>query len=710
MDGLKRILSLLVFASSLFAAKEFETRPTSGNIDWGRIRADAAVRRYWQQKLGLDQSAAPLAIQRALADQGNIAVVEDDGTILPPINRFDLENKSLRFTLGSDGTYRVAPGAAAFDSATAQSGTRLTLGDDDSVEVPLGFAFPFFAQTYTSVYVNSDGNLTFTRGDRSQNDRDLVRLVTGPPRVAPYLKDLNPGEGGRITVVNQPDRVIVSWLAVPLCCSPDIASPVPTQTFQVVLFTNGTIDFIYGTTLGATFCSAGNGCSLVVGLSPGPNAAPFSVVDLTAQTGAQSFGGTFAESFTLTEVESDTAAGYRFYSTHEDAYDYVLLWLDFPYTLPNNAFAYELNVSNDITGIGLTTGDAGREFGSSGHLKSFLNMGQLAQYPSDPAQVFFGENSTLSILGQENGHRWLANMLYPIATNAVSPILLGRDNEHWSFFFNSEASVMEGNAIRDNGDGTFTTTEAVKRYSMLDQYVMGLRAPEEVSPSFVVTNLGSTSGHVPGSPPQVGVTFRGTKLPVTIDQVIQANGPRLPPAAMAPKDSNFAFVLVTRKGVPPAAGSIAKLETIRAQWEQFWNAATSNRSQAHAALFKAARIKPLPAAVGDSSSNPATLRLASPAPVGGVTFQLQPSCTTVPSVAPSSPVAAGGPGDDLRQGSAAGNHIKRRRRLMVSDLFLQSSNRRSSFPRAVSPGLPDFKPRVSVPGRRQLWGPMDRGL
>ena len=38
----------------------------------------------------------------------------------------------------------------------------------------------------------------------------------------------------------------------------------------------------------------------------------------------------------------------------------------------------------------------------------------------------------------------------------------------------SDASVMEGNDIEDLGGGSFRTVAAVQRYSLLDQYAMGL--------------------------------------------------------------------------------------------------------------------------------------------------------------------------------------------------------------------------------------------
>ena len=107
-------------------------------------------------------------------------------------------------------------------------------------------------------------------------------------------------------------------------------------------------------------------------------------------------------------------------------------------------------------------------------------MGTLTRYPSDPNLVFLGTNSTMGIMGQESGHRWLA--FTPFRDGSVdSTDILGRDLAHWSFFFNSEGSVMEGNKIEDRGPALgntrFLTVEATDTFSPLDEYIMGLIGP-----------------------------------------------------------------------------------------------------------------------------------------------------------------------------------------------------------------------------------------
>jgi hypothetical protein len=114
-----------------------------------------------------------------------------------------------------------------------------------------------------------------------------------------------------------------------------------------------------------------------------------------------------------------------------------------------------------------------------------LDLVELSRKFYDPQTKFLGEDSTVSVLGQEVGHRWLAYLRFSDHNRQSSGALLGRDDSHWSFFFNSDASVMEGNRIQDLGGGMFRTTGAVERYSLLDQYAMGLVRGRTATPADV---------------------------------------------------------------------------------------------------------------------------------------------------------------------------------------------------------------------------------
>jgi len=170
----------------------------------------------------------------------------------------------------------------------------------------------------------------------------------------------------------------------------------------------------------------------------------------------------------------------------------------------------------------------------------------------------------------------LAFLRFRNASGASSDLLLGRDRAHWSFFFDSDASVMEGNDIEDVGGGSFRTVGTVQRYGPLDLYAMGLIGESEMPPLFVVENpTGATQDRE--SSPQTGVTFRGTRHDLTIADVIAAVGRRRPPSSQSPRLFRQAFVYVVSPGRIPDQASLDKLELIRAAWEPFFASATGDR-------------------------------------------------------------------------------------------------------------------------------------
>src|SRR5262249_39817702 len=148
-----------------------------------------------------------------------------------------------------------------------------------------------------------------------------------------------------------------------------------------------------------------------------------------------------------------------------------------------------------------------------------------------------------------------------------STALLGRDQAHWSFFFNSDASVMEGNRIDDLGGGRFRTTAAVQKYSALDQYAMGLLRENDVAPLFYVENPTNVQGGAGAdSAPRVGVTFNGRRRDVLLNDIIEVMGQRQPPAGDGPTVHRQAFVYVVGSGRTAATSATAKIERIRRAW------------------------------------------------------------------------------------------------------------------------------------------------
>jgi hypothetical protein len=143
---------------------------------------------------------------------------------------------------------------------------------------------------------------------------------------------------------------------------------------------------------------------------------------------------------------------------------------------------------------------------------------------------------------------------------------------------------MEGNDIEDLGGGSFRTAGAVRGYSRLDQYAMGLIGPSEVPPFFYVAdpvNLSESKDRE--SSPDEGVTFNGTRRDVLIEDIVAVNGDRQPAAAQSPRVHRQAFVYVVRGG-RAVDGEVAKVDRIRRRFEEFFAAATENRMRVETRL------------------------------------------------------------------------------------------------------------------------------
>jgi hypothetical protein len=498
-------------------------------------------------------SPAPVA-----QDIGEIAVLQDQGDLVAGANQFDIANNGFRFTRNGSGGYTVSKIDATFRSAL---GTRLTLTDDDSAQADLAFSFPFYGGSQTTAFVNSDGNVTFGEADKASTDRSVSRLLTGPPRVSPFLSDLDPSTpSGKVFVNIAADQYTVTW------CTVHAFDSGRTVTAQMTLVPDGTIEFKYQTV---------SVPDAVVGLSPG-RADNFTTMNLNVpdpSSGTGALGERFSESSSVDTI----AVSRKFYQTHPDNYDQILMWTD-QRLLGSGTFAFEQTVANEIRGIGVDLYDQSRDFGSGGRLRSVVVMDFIGKYPDDPNQKFLGENNTLSVMGQEVGHRWLAYLDFRDHTDARSDALLGRDLAHWSFFFNSDASVMEGNQIEDLGGGQFRTTDAVKRYSRLDQYAMGLLPASSVPTFFYVESPVST--HAREDAPQIGVTFSGTRRDVLIDDVIAIVGQRSPPSSESTRVHRQGFILLVSAGRSTDATQVDKLNGIRRAWEPFFSQATEGRMRA----------------------------------------------------------------------------------------------------------------------------------
>ena len=530
-------------------------------------------------------------------DINDIAVIQGDSSIITRQNFFDLNGRSVQFTPSGTG-YTIASSTGGFDAAL---GTKLNLtvppavnpkpgtdpGDDAYIVTNLGFNFSFYGTSFSQAAISSNGFLTFRPPGISDAVFDAQSVNAGEslsdfqttlPRIAPYWHDLDarasetPGTRGIFLRVAA-DRAVVTWNIIR-----DFPNDPVTDTglhrFQVTLFSDGRILFAYDT---AQLTS-----TALAGVSAGGSSPLPQLVDLSNPP-ANTFNAPIAEFFSISQMVDLVGLIQTFYATHpgQDDYDFLYVFSDFNLEL-GDTFASYTFLRNDTQGIGLELFDEDPQ-GTLGtrRLQGLLTLGSVNQYPDSPVTRFLGANHTLSIMGQEQGHRWLAFTAYP-GPNPV--LLLGRDDEHWSFFSSIESTVSslaaprsssaEGNVWRDNGDGSFTSINLIDGYSLLDQYLMGLRPPGDVVGNFVITDLTSTAGFNRFDPPQPNATIRGRRQAVTINEIIQANGPRNPGTATAPRNFRAAVVLLVNPGVQPAPATLNKVTLFRLAWESYFAQST----------------------------------------------------------------------------------------------------------------------------------------
>jgi MYXO-CTERM domain-containing protein len=250
-------------------------------------------------------------------------------------------------------------------------------------------------------------------------------------------------------------------------------------------------------------------------------------------------------------------------------------------------------LANDVTGIGLQ-----QEYGGDGTFPSCTPPLQSILFHNDvlvlPARAAMqgapvdGFGTYLFLL--EMSHNWGPELEDPGAT----PTELVGFPFHWSFWMDAGGSPAGGNQWKDNGDGTFSTlleTPAGLAYSMIDLYIMGLAAANEVSPFGVLENPVPPAGlmdplwggaYAAHSFPWFGatpMTVTATRKQITIADIVTANGARVPAAGQSPTSWTIAEVLIV-SSTDTAADIAAAEQTfapIAATFVPAFHTATGNR-------------------------------------------------------------------------------------------------------------------------------------
>jgi hypothetical protein len=102
---------------------------------------------------------------------------------------------------------------------------------------------------------------------------------------------------------------------------------------------------------------------------------------------------------------------------------------------------------------------------------------------------------------------------------------------------------------------------------------MGLITASEVPDFFLLRNLAPAGKDANGR----GI-FKADRVKVTIQDVIAAEGPRLPTVDRSQKRFNTGMVMVVTHGSAPSKELIERTNGIRERWIDYWETTTGHRA------------------------------------------------------------------------------------------------------------------------------------
>jgi len=496
----------------------------------------------------------------------NVWVIEDDGTLtLSGTNAFDTDHQTHKYTK-SGTAYTITSQTFSYD---ATLGSLVATGDDGAVLVNLPFAFPYAGTTYTQMYVSGNGAVSFGAQVNPNGFFDPNDFQSSTPKITPYYLDLDETANGDIRVRSEATKYTVSWINVFEYGNP------ASNTFQLVLFPNG--DFTI------TYNGLGSNVNSLTGFHPGGSATleeiNYSLLPHTSAAGAAVFEQFYSYANPLVD---ETALFERFYSHYADDFFQLVFFTNFTQTMAG--FANELNIKNDVTGIGLNIFDSSASYGSSSVLESRCNMSNIDVWASpDPAARVFGKgNNFLTIMGQEAGHRWGAFVTYgPSHSN----LILGRSDAHWSYYADIDHSSLEGGDWVSTGGSNYTCPTTIDYFSEIDEYLFGMRTPNEVKDFFYISSASNNqvSARSVGTPLQ-GSVATGTLVPVTVEDIITSEGPRTPVVEDEEHVLRQGFIFLIKQGTTPAQAQLDKVALFRKTWEEYFEKSVDGRGALNTVL------------------------------------------------------------------------------------------------------------------------------
>jgi hypothetical protein len=232
--------------------------------------------------------------------------------------------------------------------------------------------------------------------------------------------------------------------------------------------------------------------------------------------------------------------------------------------------AYFVPIHNETAGTGVPALDVRADYGTL-RFEGVVDMKLLASHPPDLLS---------RRLAHEIAHRHLAHLSALRATSTIAIDLAGRQHAHWRAALETDASLMGGYAWQETTPGHFLVTGSYRRFSPLDLYGLGLAPKEAVSPFFSIDSLRTEDGFALPADADLPLDARalGTRIDLTIDDVIRAEGPRVPATEPA---MHAVFALVTKPGeaaTSTGATRVARtIDGLRSTFAADWRDLTRGR-------------------------------------------------------------------------------------------------------------------------------------
>lgn len=341
----------------------FASAPAAGQITGIQTIAISAAGTYRIQVSGVAGSIGDYTVEVSLnaafelegnvvgASNNTLATAQNlNGSFIGLQTLLASANRGAVLGTSDNANYSASAVAFVFEniSSTGTLVSGLTSQDDTSVSVPVGFSFPFYGTSNTTVFVSSNGLLSFGTGNSGFTNADLT-TTPAQASIAPFWDDLH--TAGGVSGSNVFTQVIgsganqhltIQWNNIRFFSGGTTGD---TITFQAQLYADGRIQFNYLDLVSGT-AAGNNGASATVGIKAAGTQGSDRLL-LAFNNGPNAFVGTGLS--TLISPPSATPDYYSFSLTAGQSVNVALT------ALTPTSMSVELRNSSDAvlaTGVG----------------------------------------------------------------------------------------------------------------------------------------------------------------------------------------------------------------------------------------------------------------------------------------------------------------------------------------------------------------------